>query len=101
MITFVSNKNHQFERLGCFMFVLRISFVGLIVFASGISFAFAQQPESAGLVVLKKGPMRLSLSVPGDNVNYRGTRFDHSGMIQKIQMGEHQRCERWHSGPPD
>lgn len=83
------------------MFVLRISIVVLILFTSDLLNAFAQESETVGLVVLRKGPMRMTLSIPGDKVNYRGTRFDHSGMIQKIQWGDHQLCERWHVGPPN
>ena len=84
------------------MFVLRISPLVLLVLVlclSGYSVAVAQETETAGLVVLKKGAMQISLSIPGDKVNYRGTRFDHSGMIQKIRWGDHQLCERWHVGP--
>ncbi|HUP77064.1 MAG TPA: hypothetical protein VM260_00795 [Pirellula sp.] len=81
------------------MFLLRISLVVLLLFMSNFSVACAQESETAGLVVLKKGAMQISLSRPGDKMNYRGTRFDHSGMIQKIRWGEHQLCERWHVGP--
>ena len=81
------------------MFVFRIWFIGMIVSTMGLSHAPAQQPQPVGLVVLAKGLIRMSLSVPGDPVNYRGTRFDHSGMIQRIQWGDHQLCERWHLGP--
>ena len=81
------------------MFVSRIGFVGLIVSTICLSHAFAQEPQPVGRVVLKKGLIRMSLSVPGDPVNYRGTRFDHSGMIQRIQWGDHELCERWHLGP--
>ncbi len=63
--------------------------------------AIAQKEDASSLVHLKKGNMQLWLSLPDDNVNYRGTRFDHSGMFQKIQLGDHQLCERWHSGPPN
>ena len=81
------------------MFVFRIGFVGLIVSTICLSHACAQEPQPVGRVVLKKGLIRISLSVPGDPINYRGTRFDHSGMIQRIQWGDHELCERWHLGP--
>ena len=77
----------------------RIFLVGLFLILSNDKFALTQDTKPSGLVVLKKGAMRMWLSVPGDSVNYRGTRFDHSGMIQKIQVGDHQLCERWHTGP--
>jgi hypothetical protein len=52
-------------------------------------------------VLLKKGDVEVELSVPGDSENYRGTRFDHSGMFQAIRFKDHQLCQRWHSGKPN
>ncbi len=63
--------------------------------------AVAQKETESSLVHLKNGKMQLWLSLPGNNINYRGTRFDHSGMFQKIQLEDHQLCERWHTGPPN
>lgn len=73
--------------------------IGLVLFLIVVSSAFAQPADSSGLRVLERGAIRLSLSVPGDEQNYRGTRFDHSGMFHKIQVGKHQLCERWRIGP--
>ena len=81
------------------MFCLPKFCLGLLCFPLVISSAFAQQADSSGLRVLERGAIRLSLSVPGDEQNYRGTRFDHSGMFHHIQFGKHQLCERWHTGP--
>ena len=61
--------------------------------------ALAQEQVSSSLVCLRKGDIQLWLSKPDDGVNYRGTRFDHSGMIQKMQLQNHTLCERWHTGP--
>lgn len=56
---------------------------------------------AADRVVLKQGRVEVELSVPGDDENYRGTRFDHSGMFQAIRFAGHSLCQRWHSGAPN
>ncbi len=83
------------------MVLRRILIACLFVGAWNVGLALAQKQESTPLVHLKKGDVQLWLSTPGDAVNYRGTRFDHSGMIQKIQVSDHQLCERWHTGTPN
>ncbi len=81
------------------MFKTRVSIVGLFLILTNFAFTWAQETKPSAPIFLKNGAIQMWLSVPGDGVNYRGTRFDHSGMIQKIQMGDHQLCERWHTGP--
>jgi len=81
------------------MFCFRKRNICLVLFVNVVSPLIAQESDASRLRVLERGFIRLTLSSPGDEQNYRGTRFDHSGMFQRIQVGRHQLCERWHAGP--
>jgi hypothetical protein len=54
--------------------------------------------QSADRILLEKGSMRLELYRPGSSENYRGTRFDHSGMFHAISFQGKSLCQRWHTG---
>jgi hypothetical protein len=70
--------------------------------ASLFCFGFSASAESpSGRVNLKQGDVKLELSLPGDSENYRGTRFDHSGIFQSIEYKGISLCDRWRTGPRD
>jgi hypothetical protein len=50
-------------------------------------------------LVLQNQSLKLELSTPASADNYRGTRFDRSGIFHKIEFQGHSLCERWHEGP--
>ncbi|MEQ1830047.1 MAG: hypothetical protein ABL921_29065 [Pirellula sp.] len=50
-------------------------------------------------VLLKNDDVSIAISKPTSPDNYRGTRFDRSGIFHKISFRGHSLCERWHDGP--
>ncbi|MBU6172495.1 MAG: hypothetical protein KGQ60_01750 [Planctomycetes bacterium] len=73
----------------------------LIAFGMG-NVAFSQPTvQPMDRIVLEKGKLKLELYRPGSSENYRGTRFDHSGMFHSIRYDNVSLCQRWHPGPPN
>jgi hypothetical protein len=55
--------------------------------------------SSVDHITLRNEHIEVVLSTPSSSDNYRGTRFDRSGIFHKIEFKGHSLCERWHSGP--
>jgi hypothetical protein len=72
--------------------------IAMVSILSVSTYAFGQTTDR---IVLEKGSMRLELYRPGSSENYRGTRFDHSGMFHAISFQGKSLCQRWHTGSPN
>lgn len=50
---------------------------------------------------LRRGPLEILLENPETSGAHAGTRFDHSGVMTSIRLGNHSLCSRWHDTPPN
>jgi hypothetical protein len=76
-------------------------YIFTIAIVSILSVSACAFGQSTDRIVLEKGSMRLELYRPGSSENYRGTRFDHSGMFHAISFQGKSLCQRWHTGAPN
>ena len=75
--------------------ILSIAMAALLCMSNGLL------GQSTDRILLEKGRMRLELYRPDSSENYRGTRFDHSGMFHSISFQGKSLCQRWHTGKPN